>query len=127
MSYIIGEIRGEIYAQFAGKIGFLGIFGVKIKWIIGQKSQNSARYYKRILRKSLTSPLPPKIQYIPQIAPILSRIFLTFLPDNLKNTPDHRSKKSKKCPVLYSQFEENLLFGHFFLQIAPIIERFLRV
>ena len=27
-----------------GKINFLGIFGVKKHWIIGQKSQNSARY-----------------------------------------------------------------------------------
>ena len=27
-----------------GKINFLGIFGVKTHWIIGQKSQNSARY-----------------------------------------------------------------------------------
>ena len=27
-----------------GKINFLGIFGVKIHWIIGQKSQNSAQY-----------------------------------------------------------------------------------
>ena len=27
-----------------GKINFLGIFGVKTQWIIGQKSQNSARY-----------------------------------------------------------------------------------
>ena len=27
-----------------GKINFLGIFGVKTQWIIGQKSQSSARY-----------------------------------------------------------------------------------
>ena len=27
-----------------GKINFLGIFGVETDWIIGQKSQNSARY-----------------------------------------------------------------------------------
>ena len=38
-----------------------------------------------------------------QIAPIISRHFLTFLLDTLKNTLDYRatkSKKSKKCPVL---------------------------
>ena len=52
---------------------------------------------------------------------------MTFLPDNLKNTLDYRSKKSKKCPELQSQFEENWLFGNFSLQIAPIVERFSRV
>ena len=26
------------------KMNFLGVFGVKTQWIIGQKSQNSARY-----------------------------------------------------------------------------------
>ena len=30
--------------QMRGKINFLGIFGVKKQWIIGQQSQNSARY-----------------------------------------------------------------------------------
>ena len=29
---------------FEKKLTFFGIFGVKTQWIIGQKSQNSARY-----------------------------------------------------------------------------------
>ena len=33
-----------IIVEILGKINFLGIFGVKTHWIIGQKSQNSARY-----------------------------------------------------------------------------------
>ena len=33
-----------LQAQFEAKINFLGIFGVKTQWIIGQKSQNRARY-----------------------------------------------------------------------------------
>ena len=33
-------IKGTIL----GKMNFLGIFGVKTRWIIGQKSQNRARY-----------------------------------------------------------------------------------
>ena len=33
-----------IIGAILGKINFLGIFGVKTHWIIGQKSQNSARY-----------------------------------------------------------------------------------
>ena len=70
-----------------GKVDCLGIFGVKTHKIIGQKSQNLARYYSRIFRKSLT-PLPPptKSQYDPQIATTISSIFLFFLPDNPKNT-----------------------------------------
>ena len=32
-----------IIATIWGKINFLGVFGVKTQWIIGQKSQNSAR------------------------------------------------------------------------------------
>ena len=33
-----------IIGAISGKINFLGIFGVKTHWTIGQKSQNSARY-----------------------------------------------------------------------------------
>ena len=33
-----------IIVAFWGKINFLGIFGVKTHWIIGHKSQNTARY-----------------------------------------------------------------------------------
>ena len=56
------------------------------------------------------APAPKKSQYVPQIAPIISSTFLTFLHDILKNTLNHRSKKpqkSKKYSVLESQFEEN--------------------
>ena len=47
--------------------------------------------------------------------------------NDLKNTLTYLAKKSIKYPVLYTQFEENLLFGNFLLQIAPIMERFPRV
>ena len=33
-----------IIGTILGKMNFLGIFGVKTQWIIGQKSQNRARY-----------------------------------------------------------------------------------
>ena len=62
---------------------------------------------------------PPQSQYAPPIAPIISSIFWTFPPDNLKITLDYRSKKSKKCFVLWQQFEEKLFFWHFLLQIVP--------
>ena len=44
-----------IIVSIWGKINFLGIFGVKTHWIIGQKSQNSARYAGAFWEKILFS------------------------------------------------------------------------
>ena len=60
--------------------------------------------------------LHPKSDFLPQIAPITSSHFLTFLSGNLKITLDYRAKKSnksKKLSALYAQFEEMLSFWAF--------------
>ena len=104
------------YNRNLRKIDFLDIFDVKTQQIIVQKSQNSARLSNKKVNKvpcilgaigeiqrnirGIPPPQKKKNQYVPQIAPIISGNFLTFLPDNLKNTLDYQSKKSKRCPVL---------------------------
>ena len=42
-----------LQAQFEEKIHFLGMFVVKTHWIIGQKSQNNARYGGAFKRKKI--------------------------------------------------------------------------
>ena len=108
-----------------GNIDFLAIFGVKKHKIVGQNSQNGARSYTRILRKSLT-PTSPKSQYVPQIAPIISSNFVDFLRDNLKNTPRRLSvKKVKKVPSVIVAIWGKLTFWAFFTSnCSYIMERF---
>ena len=48
MVYNIERVKNinliNIIGAIWGKINFLGIVGVETHWVIGQKSQNSARY-----------------------------------------------------------------------------------
>ena len=103
-----------------------GHFWCKTQWIIGEKSQISARFYISLLRKCLTP--HPKSHFVPQISPRISSILLTFMPYNLKNTIDYRSK-SQKSAMSYSLNLRKIYFlGIFYFKLLlPIVESFTRV
>ena len=110
---------------------FLCIFGAKT--LDYRAKANCARYYTRILRKSLTlPPLPPPPNSIcssncafnikqffvffahylhfSEITCLTQGTFLTILTGNLLCFQDYRAKKSKKCSILLGQFEEHMDF-----------------
>ena len=80
-----------------GKNDFLGIFGVKTHGIIEKKKLCSTQ-----------PPSPPtpqkkkeKVNIFLKLRRYIEQFFdFFFLPNNLKNTLDYRSKKSKKYPLL---------------------------